>query len=944
MLVGSLAMAQIQPEEILFIPWNTDTLGNISYSLDPEGRVGPLNFQIYGDSVCLLDQRNSMINIYSKNRLVDRLPVTPMAKDFLLKSSEEYVCLAENGLNIYRHRNLIEQIRSARPLPVMQGILRHNDELMVANHDGSISRITNRRLAKSSQPGIVTYQLRKVSRSLANLVVIDENGKPTNRFDLSFSENNLGSFTLTGADKSGRLFLDIDLIIQEVPLRVRREVWILNPNGEQVGKITIPPHCFTMTWNDLRLTEEGLLYHMLSSEDGIHVMKWNLFSEKSGCCTGEYPEKYQRYLHYNDAIQSEPEPSQKKSPLSNPSFTVTRSQALATADTYAVHAWTCTASNLTSAAGVTAPDGLLIITPTWIEAGSNFRIPYQWGGFSTLTQYDAGLLAGKYAGDKYTSKSSGSSYAVGVDCSGFVSRCWNLSSHYSTSMMPNITTAYPSWDSLKAGDAIHRVGHVRLAVENLQNGSILAVEAAGSGTDWRVNYRTYTYSELSGYSPRYYNNMIGPSLAISQPVLVATNVKNTQTDLLWNLNSTDNVSGIQIQYSENGTDWNNLLGDSLLSPSLNEYTGDLPGGPVFFRVKSINNENNSLVESLPSDTYGFYQAANCAGKILIVDGFDRASGSWGLPYHTFAQWMGENLVELGISFETVANEAVISGKVSLEDYGAVFWILGDESTADETFSPTEQTIVINYLKSGGQLFVSGSEVAWDLDSEGSSTDKAFFLNYLHADYVQDDANDYTVTGTAAGIFSGLSIEFDDGSSGIYDEDYPDVIKPMLNAATCLEYSNGITAGIQYEGLFGDGVKIGKLVYFGFPWETVKNAAARKALLKNISEWFGFTCSGIQEKDGALPVKATLSHAYPNPFNSQVMFKLTVPDQTDVEIMVYNTLGHLVRRLDRLKTNTGEYDLIWDGRNNAGELVATGCYFLRVITNNTVLTDKVVFLK
>jgi len=239
-------------------------------------------------------------------------------------------------------------------------------------------------------------------------------------------------------------------------------------------------------------------------------------------------------------------------------------------------------------------------------------------------------------------------------------------------MMPNITTAYPSWDSLKAGDAIHKVGHVRLAVENLQNGSILAVEAAGSGTDWRVNYRTYTYSELSNYSPRCYNNMIGPSLAISQPVLISANVKNFQTDLRWELTSTDNVSGIQIQYSENGTDWSNLLGDSLLSPLADEYTGDLPGGPVFFRVKSINNENNSLVESLPSDTYGFYQAANCAGKILIVDGFVRASCSWGLPFHTFAHWMGEILVELGISFETGANEAVISGKVSLEDYGAFF--------------------------------------------------------------------------------------------------------------------------------------------------------------------------------------------------------------------------------------------------------------------------------
>jgi len=101
-----------------------------------------------------------------------------------------------------------------------------------------------------------------------------------------------------------------------------------------------------------------------------------------------------------------------------------------------------------------------------------------------------------------------------VDCSGFVCRCWKTASDYSTYRMVDpaygpITLPYATWDELQVGDAVHKLGHVRMAVGTLQNGVILTVESAGSNTGWSVDYRAYSLSELTNYSPRYYIHMDG---------------------------------------------------------------------------------------------------------------------------------------------------------------------------------------------------------------------------------------------------------------------------------------------------------------------------------------------------------------------------------------------------------------------------------------------------
>ncbi|RKZ10414.1 hypothetical protein DRQ50_14455, partial [bacterium] len=191
--------------------------------------------------------------------------------------------------------------------------------------------------------------------------------------------------------------------------------------------------------------------------------------------------------------------------------TVTRAESVATGDSYVQHLWTATAANLTDGA-ITAPDGDLVETPDWIVIGLNQRVPYKWGGFDTLASFDSGIAAGMYAGDIHTAGPS--SYARGVDCSGYVSRCWNLSHQYTTRMMDDpaygpITLPYLSWDDIQPGDAIHKHGHVRMAVTSLLDGSFLVLESAGSATNHGVGYSDYVPADLEGYSPRYYIGMEG---------------------------------------------------------------------------------------------------------------------------------------------------------------------------------------------------------------------------------------------------------------------------------------------------------------------------------------------------------------------------------------------------------------------------------------------------
>lgn len=120
-------------------------------------------------------------------------------------------------------------------------------------------------------------------------------------------------------------------------------------------------------------------------------------------------------------------------------------------------------------------------------------VPYKWGGFDTPESFLKALKDGKKAGDVATKwkRSNGdavvSEESTGIDCSGFVSRCWLLPKPYSTKQLPEICQPLASWDDLQTGDILLKDGHVILFEKwNADRTEIIGYEA-GPKPVWRVN-------------------------------------------------------------------------------------------------------------------------------------------------------------------------------------------------------------------------------------------------------------------------------------------------------------------------------------------------------------------------------------------------------------------------------------------------------------------------
>ena len=292
----------------------------------------------------------------------------------------------------------------------------------------------------------------------------------------------------------------------------------------------------------------------------------------------------------------------------------------------------------------------------------------------------------------------------------------------------------------------------------------------------------------------------------------------------------DAASGATDYTVEWSADGKGFVAIANVAGSLSWSTGPLPADSVLsFRVRA----NNSTGCSMPTEVLTAGTDHTKTAQLLLVQGFDRLGRTVKTPDNT-RDYLGLHGAALrreqtfSSGFDAASNEAISLGRVNLPFYRAVVWALGEESTADETFSSLEQGIVTAYLNSGGNLMLSGAEIAWDLDAQGSANDRAFLASALGADYVADDAGTYFLqAGVAGSIFDGLPAgRFDDGNFHSYNVDWPDVLAPADGQSTvCLRYANGLTAGLQRQ------TASGRVVFLGLPLETITDEALRADLLQ-----------------------------------------------------------------------------------------------------------------
>jgi flagellar hook assembly protein FlgD len=94
----------------------------------------------------------------------------------------------------------------------------------------------------------------------------------------------------------------------------------------------------------------------------------------------------------------------------------------------------------------------------------------------------------------------------------------------------------------------------------------------------------------------------------------------------------------------------------------------------------------------------------------------------------------------------------------------------------------------------------------------------------------------------------------------------------------------------------------------------------------------------------MPEKFTIHQNYPNPFNPVTTLRYELPEQTHVNIMIYDMLGRKVKTLINQTQDAGYRSVIWEATNDYGKPVSAGIYLYQIQAGEYNSTQKMVLLK
>jgi hypothetical protein len=270
----------------------------------------------------------------------------------------------------------------------------------------------------------------------------------------------------------------------------------------------------------------------------------------------------------------------------------------------------------------------------------------------------------------------------------------------------------------------------------------------------------------------------------------------------------------------------------------------------------------------------------------------------------------------------------------LESFWAVFWTTANRSAS--YVGPYDEQNMTDYLDQGGNLFFA----SMDYLSSRILT-PPFVSDYLKIADWTDDIGGFSVTGIDGDIIShGMTLGL---TGGPFGNERIDSIEPAAGASRVFE-AIGNTRGLRVE----DPVAGSKVVFLSFPFENVHVTgpypSSQRALVHRAVQYFMIETGvddGLDVGSGAL----ALAQNYPNPFNPATTVRFSVPGgAAHVGLEIVNVNGRVVRTLVDGELGPGPHTRVWDGRDDSGEAVASGVYFMRLEADGLVETRKMTLLK
>jgi hypothetical protein len=455
--------------------WIADTVGNRLLHYSPQGEalntidfndhqvVGVGDLEITASNILVLDIAAVMPRVLRLSPDGELLASYQVPKELDLANGLSGIAVGEQG------QVLIEREGGA----FVSQLIDADGEVAPVALDGYIQR---GRLYSASAPDLDAVAATR------GYIIAD-----SKRIEMNVTHS-LGGLRLLSVNADDDFYVVVDEVaIVNSRVQVDQTVRHFNAAGELLGLARVPlAEQYTYVAHGLAVSPDGRVYALVTRPDRVEVQRLRFSRKLSPILpAASAGEKSLQNNEYNGA-----------GVLS----CVTRDSMISTALEYINNVKYL---SLTNTDGACAGRG----KPRYITGAGDYpSVSYDWGGWDTVSQFNGYMDPGTLqAGDVGTGTVE--SCSRGDDCSGFVTVVWQLTTKYSTRMIPSVSKKLRSTSALLPGDVMNDAGSHVVLFSSFGSNGIYDYEATTYNGNDRVIYMFSTWARLKGYSPLRFNNV-----------------------------------------------------------------------------------------------------------------------------------------------------------------------------------------------------------------------------------------------------------------------------------------------------------------------------------------------------------------------------------------------------------------------------------------------------
>ena len=333
------------------------------------------------------------------------------------------------------------------------------------------------------------------------------------------SQHYLGSARLLGRDDAGYFYVLVEELLENVPVMlVDTSVRRYAPDGTYSDAALLPmPEIYYFPNRPVAVDPQGGAYFLKVTQNQAAVVRLD-FSTATSSTLDERWGALQESAQFINDMQKKPQPGPHSA------VPITRQQIIKNAISFLNVNWTLKSSNYhTGQAGnfdncnISKENWRLPRTLTGRVGQTIPEVPYAWGGYASVAEFRSQIKQGYWAGNICENQVLDN--VAGVDCAGYVSQVLQIGGYYLANNGELGTISTPiDWSQLAPGDLLLKSGsHVMLfdAFANPQtlDGGVWAYESTMRNGADRVGHNLVSFSILSTYSPRRYNNLVAETIS-----------------------------------------------------------------------------------------------------------------------------------------------------------------------------------------------------------------------------------------------------------------------------------------------------------------------------------------------------------------------------------------------------------------------------------------------